>query len=134
MKNVKAKINRSLPLGAIIDVVDNSGARRVQIISVKGYKTRTRKLASAGVGDLITGSVISGKPDMRHKLIQAVVVRQKKEYVRADGTHIRFEDNASVVLKDVRLGTPKGTTIKGPISKEAAIRWSQVAKMASIIL
>ena len=134
MKNVKAKINRSLPLGAIIDVVDNSGARKVQIISVKGYKTRTRKLASAGIGDLITGSVIAGKPDMRHKLVQAVLVRQKKEYARADGTRVRFDDNASVVIKDVRLGTPKGTTIKGQIAKEAAIRCYQVAKMASIIL
>lgn len=134
MKYMKAKVSHSLPLGAHIDIVDNSGARIVQIVSVKSYKTRTRKLASAGVGDLITGSVIAGKPDMRHTLVQAVVIRQKKEYVRSDGTHVRFEDNAGVLLKDVRLGTPKGTTIKGPIAKEAAVRWSQVAKMASIIL
>lgn len=134
MKYMKAKVTKSLPLGAIIDIADNSGARLVKIVSVKSYKTRTRKLASAGVGDLITGSVIAGKPDMRHTLVQAVIIRQKKRYARADGTHVMFDDNAGVLLKDVRLGTPKGTTIKGPIAKEAAVRWSQVAKMASIIL
>jgi len=134
MKYLKANVTKGLPIGASIDIVDNSGARIVQIISVKGYKTRTRMLASAGVGDLITGSAIAGKPDIRKKTVQAVIVRQKKEYVRQDGTRVRFEDNAGILLKDVRLGTPKGTTIKGPIAKEVAIRWPQVAKMASIIL
>ena len=134
MKYMKANVTKGLPIGAMIDIVDNSGARIVQVISVKSYKTRTRMLASAGVGDLITGAVIAGKPEMRHTLVQAVIVRQKKEYARQDGTRVRFDDNAGVLLKDVRLGTPKGTVIKGPIAKEVAVRWSQIAKMASIIL
>ena len=122
MKYMKEKVTKSLPLGAVIDIADNSGARLLKIVSVKNYKTRTRKLASAGIGDLVTGSVIAGKSEIRHTLVQAVIIRQKKRYSRTDGTHVRFDDNAAVLLKDVRLGTPKGTTIKGPIAKEAAIR------------
>jgi len=134
MKSIKSKMLRSLPIGAHLHIVDNSGARIIQLVSVKGYKTRTRMLASAGVADLITAAVIAGKPDMVHKLVQCVVVRQKQAYARPDGTRVKFDDNAAIVLKDVKLGMPKGTVIKGPIAKEAAIRWSQVAKIASTVL
>ncbi len=134
MKAIKANISRGLPIGAKVDVVDNSGARIIQVISIRGQKTRTRKLASAGIADLVTAAVIAGKPDMRHKLVQAVIVRQKKEYTRPDGRKVKFEDNAAIVLKDPKLGLPKGTMIKGPIAKEVATRWSQVAKLANIVL
>ncbi len=134
MKSIKINPVRGIPLGAEIVVADNSGARTLKVISVKGFKSRTRKLASASVGDLVTGSVITGERDMRHSVVQAVVVRQKKEYARSSGMRVSFEDNACVILKDVRLGTPKGTVIKGPIAKEVALRWSQVGKLASIVL
>ncbi len=134
MKSVKTRISKSMPLGTVINIADNSGARLGQIISVRGYKTRTRKLASAGVSDLVTVAVKAGKPDMVHQVVPVVIVRQKKEYSRPDGTKVKFEDNAGIVLRDVRLGTPKGTLIKGPIAKEVAYRWSQVAKTASIML
>lgn len=134
MKSIKTKVTKSLPIGAIINIVDNSGARLAQIISVKGYKTRTCMLASAGVSDLVTVAVKAGKPDMVHKVVPVVIVRQKKEFSRPDGTKIKFEDNAGIVLRDVRLGTPKGSLIKGPIAKEVAYRWSQVAKTANIML
>ncbi len=134
MKSVKTRVSKSMPLGTIINIVDNSGARLAQIISVKNYKTRTRKLASAGVADLVNVAVKAGKPDMVHQVVPVVIVRQKKEYSRPDGTKVKFEDNAGIVLRDVRLGTPKGTLIKGPIAKEVAYRWSQVAKTASIML
>ncbi len=134
MKAVKSKIVKALPTGAFVDVVDNSGARIIQIISVKGYKTRKKMSSSAGVGDLVNAAVIAGKPDMIHKLVPAVIVRQRKEYARPDGTRVKFEDNAAIVIRDVRLGMPKGTLIKGPIAKEAALRWSQVAKIASMVL
>jgi len=71
---------------------------------------------------------------MRHKVVQAVIVRQKMEFNRPDGTKVKFEDNAAILLKDVRLGMPKGTLIKGPIAKEVAARWPQVAKIASQVL
>ena len=134
MKSIKAIPTRGLPIGAVLNVADNSGAKKIKIISVKGYKTRTNKLASAAVADMITATVLTGKPDMRHKLVKAVVVRQKKEYTRSDGMKVKFEDNAAIVLKDPKLGLPKGSMIKGPIAKEVALRWSAVAKIASIIL
>jgi large subunit ribosomal protein L14 len=134
MKSIKSKVCKSLPIGARVDVVDNSGAKVLQIITVKGYKTRTKMLMAAGVADLVTGAVKVGDPEMRHKVVQAVIVRQKKEFSRPEGIKVRFEDNAAVVLKDVRLGMPKGTLIKGPIAKEVAIRWPNVAKQATIVL
>jgi large subunit ribosomal protein L14 len=134
MKSIKSKVCKSLPIGARVNVVDNSGAKVLQIITVKGYKTRTKMLMAAGVADLVTGAVKVGDPEMRHKVVQAVIVRQKKEFSRPEGIKVRFEDNAAVVLKDVRLGMPKGTLIKGPIAKEVAIRWPNVAKQATIVL
>jgi large subunit ribosomal protein L14 len=134
MKTVKAHISRCLPQGAEINIVDNSGARLAKIITVKTYKTRTRKKQVAGVADLCTCNVTAGKPDMRHKVVPVVIVRQKREYKRVDGTTVKFEDNAGVVLRDVKLGMPKGTVVKGPIAKEVAIRWSQISKIASIVL
>ncbi len=134
MRAVKSKVTKGLPIGAFVDVVDNSGARIIQIISVRGYKTRTRMMAAAGVGDMVTAAVTAGKPDMMHKLVQAVIVRQRRPYARPDGTRVKFEDNAAIILKDVKLGMPKGTIIKGPIAKEVVIRWSQVAKLASMVL
>jgi large subunit ribosomal protein L14 len=67
-------------------------------------------------------------------MAEVVIVRQKKEFARPDGTKVQFEDNAGVILKDIRLGLPKGTIIKGPIAKEVAIRWPAVAKIATAIL
>ena len=134
MKPIKSKVTKAFPVGAIVPVVDNSGARKIQVITVKGYKTRTRKLQAAGVADLVSAAVIAGKPDMRHKVVQAIIVRQRQEFTRPDGTKVLFEDNGAVVLKDVRLGLPKGSMIKGPIAKEVALRWKQVAKIASQVL
>ena len=134
MKAVKSKVTKSLPVGAVLNITDNSGAKTAKIITVRGYKTRTRKLQAAGVADMITATVITGKPDMKHKLVQCVVVRQKQEFTRPDGTKVKFEDNAAIVLKDIKLGLPKGSMIKGPRAKEVAIRWPAVAKIASIIL
>lgn len=134
MQAIKSKMSKALPIGAEVPVVDNSGARVIKIISVKTYKTRLRRIQTAGVGDLVTATVIAGKPDMRHQLVQAVIVRQKMEFARPDGTKVRFEDNGAALLKDVRLGVPKGTMIKGPIAKEIALRWKQVAKIASQVL
>lgn len=134
MKSVKSNVSRSLPIGARIDIVDNSGARIAQIITVKHYQTRTKLLMAAGVGDLVRVAVKEGKPDMRHKMADVVIIRQKKEFTRPDGTKVQFEDNAGIVLKDTRLGLPKGTMLKGPIAKEVAIRWPAVAKIATMIL
>jgi len=133
MKAVAAKVTKGLNVGANVPTCDNSGAKIIQIISVKKFRGQKRKLGAAGCGDMVTAAVISGKPDMRNKVVQAIIVRQKKEYRRADGTRICFEDNSAVVLKDEK-GNPKGTMIKGPIAKEAAVRYPGIAKIANIIV
>ncbi len=133
MKAVKSSIVKSVNVGSEVPTCDNSGAKILRIVSVKGAKTVKRRKPAAGVGDLFLASVKKGKPDMRKQVVFAVLVRVKKEFRRADGTRVKFEDNAAVVLKDDK-GNPKGTIFKGPIAKEAAERWPGVAKIASIIL
>jgi len=122
-----------LPVGANLTACDNSGAKIIEIISVKGYKGVKRRKPSAGVGDLIRAAVKKGRPDMMKQMVYAVIVRQKKEYRRPNGIRIKFEDNAAVVLKDEK-GNPKGTIFKGPIAKEATERWPSIAKVASVII
>ena len=133
MKAVKARIGRVLPHGARIVACDNSGARILKVISVFNLKTRKGRYSAAGIGDKIMASVIDGKPEMRKQVVTAVIVRQKKEFQRRDGTRVKFEDNAAVILKD-ELGNPKGTMIKGPVAKEACERWPAIAKIASVIV
>jgi large subunit ribosomal protein L14 len=133
MKAIKSNVARSLPVGAEIETCDNSGAKKIMIMSVKSHKTVKGKRSAAGVGDYVTASVKKGVPGVRKTVVNAIIVRQKKEYRREDGTRIKFEDNSAVVLKDER-GTPKGTILKGPIAKEAAERWPGIAKLASIIV
>jgi len=133
MKALKSNVTRLLPLGACIPTCDNSGAKMIKLFCVRRIKTMKGRTASAGIGDLVQASVVKGKPDMKKQVVFAVIVRQKKEYRRADGTRIKFEDNAAVVLKDDK-GNPKGTIFKGPIAKEACDRWPGIAKIASIIV
>ncbi len=133
MKPVKANVARAIPVGAYLETCDNSGAKQIKVFGVKGHNTVKGKLPAAGVGDLVLASVKKGRPDMRKQVVFAIIVRQKKEYKRPDGTRIKFEDNAAVVLKDDK-GNPKGTIFKGPISKEATSRWPGIAKVASIIV
>ena len=133
MKSIKAKIPKSLPHGAKLNTCDNSGAKELKVISVKGHKTVKGRMISARVGDLIQASVTKGKPEIRKTVVLAVIVRQKKEYKRMDGTRIKFESNTAVVLKDEK-GNPKGTIFKGPIAKEACERWPGIAKLASIVV
>lgn len=134
MKAIRKSNTRGLPIGARIDVVDNSGAREVKIISVKGYKTVKRMLECAGVGDMVTANVTKGKPDMKHTVVRCVIVRQKQEYKRPDGTTIKFESNGAVVLKDEKGSGPKGTIIKGAIAKEVGERFPAVARIASVVV
>jgi large subunit ribosomal protein L14 len=133
MQPVKARVTKALPLGAWIETCDNSGAKIIKITSVFGHKTTKGKSPAAGVGDLVMAAVKRGKPDMRKQVVYAIIVRQKKEYRRLDGTRIKFEDNSAVVLKDEK-GNPKGTIFKGAIAKEVTDRWPGVANVASIIV
>ena len=133
MQALKSRVTRALPVYSRVDTCDNSGAKIIKIFTVVGLKTRKGRIGSAGVGDLVQATVKSGRPDMRKTVVYAVIVRQKKEYRRADGMRIKFEDNAAVVLKDDK-GNPKGTIFKGAIAKEACERWPGIAKIASIVV
>jgi len=133
MRAIKSKITRGIPVGAVIETCDNSGAKIIRVFNVKGHKTVKGRIAAAGVGDLVYASIIKGKPGMKKEVVFAVIVRQRKEYRRPNGMRIKFEDNSAVVLKDDK-GNPKGTIFKGPIAKEACDRWPAIAKIARIIV
>lgn len=133
MRAIKSRIPRSLPLGAWVPTCDNSGAKVLKIVSVKLHKTVRGRYPAAGIGDLVLASVKKGKLEMRKTVVPAIIVRQKKEFRRPDGTRVKFEDNAAVVLKDEK-GNPKGTIFKGAIAKEITERWPAVAKVAKIVV
>jgi large subunit ribosomal protein L14 len=126
------KLSRGLQPPAILKCADNSGARDLRLIQVFGYKGRLRRYPRATVGDKISISVRHGTPDMRKKMFQAVIVRQRKPFRRVDGVWVQFEDNAAVVITPE--GEMKGSEIRGPVAKEAAERWPRIASAASIIV
>jgi len=132
MKAVSARTTAGINLGAKMISADNSGAKIVKIVSVKKGKGRKGKQQCAKLGDWVKVSVKKGVPDMKGKVFDAVLIRQKKSWRRLNGERVAFEDNAVAILKDEK-GNPKGTQIKGPIAKEILERWPQVAKIASIV-
>lgn len=79
---------------------DNSGARNLYIISVKGIGARLNRMPAGGVGDMVMATVKKGKPELRKKVMPAVIVRQSKPWRRTDGVFLYFEDNAGVVSVD----------------------------------
>ena len=128
MKALTSNVSKALPIGATLQCVDNTGAREIQIISVKGFKGVRRRLDVAGVGDLVVASVKKGTADMRREVVNG----QKKEYMRADGLRVKFEDNAAVIITPE--GILKGSEVRGPVAKEAADRWPSVGSAASILV
>lgn len=132
MKAVTARTTRSLNVGARLIASDNSGAKVVKLVSVKKFKAKKGKQVCAKIGDWVKVSIKKGIPDMKGKVFDAVLIRQKKPYRRLTGERIAFEDNAVAILKDDK-GNPKGTQIKGPIAREVMERWPSVAKIASVV-
>jgi len=126
------KISRGLPTGTILKCADNTGAKELRLIQVMGYKGRLGRQPTASIGDRITVSVRQGTPDMRKKIFQAVVIRQRMPYRRVDGVWVQFEDNAAVIITPE--GEMKGSEIRGPVAREAAERWPRIASAASIII
>ncbi len=110
-----------------LNVADNSGAKRVQCIKVLGGSKRR----FAGVGDIIVVAVKDAIPNAAIKkgeVQRAIVVRTKKEYRRPDGTYIRFDDNACVIIDASE--NPKGKRIFGPVARE--LRDSGYMKIVSL--
>ena len=133
MKAVSARVNRPLPLGAQMECADNTGAKILEIIAVKGYHGRWRRLPNAGVGNVVICSVKKGKEKMRHEVVYAVIVRQKKEYRRLDGMRVKFSDNAAIIVNP-KTFEPQGTEIRTAIAKEVVERFSAIGKIASMVL
>ena len=101
---------------SILKVADNSGAKVVQCIKVLGG-TRRRY---AQIGDIIVVAVKKAEPRRivkKHDVVRAVIIRQRRSYSREDGSYIRFDDNACVILEG-KAKEPKGGRIFGPVSKE----------------
>lgn len=132
MRALGSKIPRALQTGSRMVCADNTGARVVEVISVDLYHGVRRRQPKLGIGDLATVSVKKGTPDMRKKLVKAVVVRQKKEFRRPNGLRVSFEENAMVLVNET--GDPRGTEIKGPVAREVAARYPKIASMATIII
>ncbi len=133
MKAVSGSITRGLNIGSSILACDNSGARIVKIVGVKRGKSRHGRQTPARVGDWVNVSVRGGDPEMIGKVFDAVIVRQRKPWRRLTGERICFSDNAAVLLKDEK-GNPKGTQIKGAIAREVSERWSNIGKLAKIVI
>ena len=116
----------------MVKVADNSGAKIIQCINVPGGSGRRY----GQLGDIIVGTVKKAEPRKivkKHEVVKAVIVRQRKEYKRLDGSYIRFDDNAVVVLGDGKL--PKGGRVFGPIAKEVKEKgFGEIAQMASELL
>lgn len=132
MKGLAGKQTRGMNTGGRLNVIDNTGAKVAQIVSVPGFHGRVRRYPRAGIGDIVVVTVKKGSPEIRKQLVYAVIVRQRRPFRRADGTMVQFEDNAAVITTET--GEAKGTDIKGPVAREAAERWPRIAAVASMIV
>jgi large subunit ribosomal protein L14 len=110
-----------------LTVADNSGARQITCILPVGGDAGL----NAGLGDVITAAVKEATPDSqvkKGKVVRAVVVRTRKEHRRKDGTYIRFDDNAAVLINDAN--EPVGTRVFGPVARE--LRDKKFTKIVSL--
>ncbi len=131
MKAITIKNTKGILVGTQLKCIDNTGAKKLNVISVKGYRGVKNRIPSAGVGSVIICSVTAGKQKIMHEVVKAVIVRQKKSYLRPDGVHISFEDNAAVIVDDKY--EPKGKEIKSVIAKEAIERFATIGKIARVV-
>jgi large subunit ribosomal protein L14 len=115
-----------------VKVADNTGARELLCIRVKGGSHRRY----AGVGDVIVGTVKSAVPQgsvRKGEIVQAVVVRTRKELGRKDGTYIAFDENAAVIID--AANNPRGTRIFGPVARELRERnYMKIVSLAPEVL
>ncbi len=132
MKAIPTKVTKTLQIGSVLNCADNSGVKKLQIISVRGFKGKRKTKPSAGVASLIRCRVKVGTEKVRHEVFHAVIIRQRKEYRRSSGVRISFEDNAAVIVDE--KFEPKGSLIKGPVAREVVKRFPTIGKIASIVV
>lgn len=123
-----------IQLRSILKVADNTGAKRLRVILVHGGSKRR----FGHVSDIVTASIIQVDPNSAVKkgqMVKAVIVRTRKETHRSDGTHIRFDDNAAVIIESIATKTPIGTRVFGPIAREVKdAGFSKIASQAPEVL
>ncbi|MBI5794113.1 50S ribosomal protein L14 [Candidatus Uhrbacteria bacterium] len=120
-------------LRSMIKVADNTGARKLQVIRViGGYEQRY-----ASIGDIVTAAVKEAAPHgtvKKSDVVTAVMVRARKEIRRPDGTYIRFDENAAVII-DSKTKEPKGTRIFGPVARELrGLGFTKIISLAPEVL
>jgi large subunit ribosomal protein L14 len=121
-----------IQMQSILDVADNSGAKKLFCIKVLGGSKRKY----AGIGDIIVASVREALPNSKVKkgdVVKAVIVRTAKELGRPDGSYIRFDDNSGVVINNAK--EPVGTRIFGPVARELrAKKFMKIISLAPEVL
>ena len=118
-----------IQLRSVLIPADNTGAKKLRVFHIHGGSTRK----FGYVGDIVTASVIQTTPQSQIKageVVKAVVVRTKKEIRRSDGSYIRFDDNAAVIIDNLKNKNPRGTRVFGPIARE--VKDAGFAKIASL--
>lgn len=122
-----------IQLRSILTPADNSGAKALRVIHVHGGSKRK----FGGVGDIVTVTVQEAEPNTYVKdgtMVKAVIVRTRKEISRSDGTYVRFDDNAAVVI-DPKTKDPVATRVFGPIAREVKDRgFNKIASLAPEVL
>ena len=117
-----------IQMRSILDVADNSGARKIAVINPIGGSTGR----FARLGDIVTASVKEAVPDSNVKkgsVVKAVIVRTRKEIRRIDGSYIKFDDNSAVIIN--QYNEPVGTRIFGPVARELrAKRFMKIVSLA----
>lgn len=123
-----------IQLRSVLRLADNSGAKKLRVILVHGGSRRK----FGGLADIVSASVIQADPQGQMKKAQkvkAVIVRTRKEHRRSDGSYIRFDDNAAVIIESIKNKTPIATRIFGPVAREIKdAGYSKVASLAPEVL
>jgi large subunit ribosomal protein L14 len=123
-----------IQLRSVLNVDDNSGAKKIRVIQVYGGSGRR----FVSVGDVLVASVISADPGgnlKKGEIVKAVIVRTRKEKRRATGEYLRFDDNAAVIIQDRDNKEPVGTRVFGPVAREVKDNgFNKIASLAPEVL
>lgn len=123
-----------IQLRTVLQVADNSGARKIRVIQVLGGSKRL----FGYVGDIVVASVIDADPQgniKKGEKVRAVIVRTRKEQRRRNGVYIRFDDNAAVIIESRKNPNPIGTRVFGPVAREVKNQgYSKIASLAPEVL
>jgi large subunit ribosomal protein L14 len=116
---------------SVLKVTDNSGAREIMVIRVLGGS----KVKAGAIGDVVVGTVKKAIPNgtvKKSQVVKAVIVRTKSGLRRTDGSYIKFDDNACVIIKDDN--SPVGTRVFGPVTRELREKYMKIISLAREVL